>query len=262
MKKQIVLATILTGSLLVVIGQQAQAQRYQVRRAIEKNYEKKNEEEHGESGKDKGNKWLDNLNDVKLKPEYKLTESLTYATVKYKRGKPQDNKADTVIIFSNAAQKLIATRSESKKGASYAVFDLGAFASLNFNTGTKELMAFNAKAMLSKKTQDNLAHSKSDARVKANGKTKTILGYNCKGYERTEEDGTKTDEMYVADIKEFKEAGIINGNLGLGLGNVMESTHYKKGEIEQVMTAIDMKKKLDISLKPADYTRQGMLQID
>lgn len=243
----------------------AAAQGYQIRRAIEKKYEKKYEDEYGKEGKAKGNSWLDNLSNVKLKEVYLLSQSITYVSVPYKKGEPNERKIDTIKLFSNAKDDLIGMQASEGKEASYSIMDLKESAQITVFPAKKEMMAINAKALMSKKMQESLKESNEDNdgknKLKPNGKTKTILGYKCIGYTLSDEDEIIA-QYFIYNLASFKNAKYLSGGLSNGLGNVMEHTEYKNGTITKVMTAISENKNENLAFKTSDYKQLGFGKIE
>jgi len=235
----------------------ALAQRSEIRNAIKRKYEVK----EGEPGKQKANEWIDNLNDVKVRKEYRLTQSITYVTWHYsRRGKLKDEAGDTLKTYANPKDKLVAMTAKGKEN-SIVIIDGVPRAQLIFNISKKQLIVLNGNAFMSKKTQgtmDEQMETGSGGLVKPMNRTKIILGYSCSGYERYDKKEVKTDEFWVAKINEFNGIGALNPSVGNSMGLVMETTHFQKEQPARMMQAVAISKSEGVVLRTDEYERLGM----
>lgn len=232
------------------------AQRSYVRHAIEE----KNEKEHGEPGKAKLNGWLDNLNNVTIRPVYVFTQSVTYHTSQFRRGKWEEGS--DVIYYYNAKEQLSAMKPLKEKNNTIIVMDIKPRVQIMFNTEKMKLFAMNANAFMSKKRQDEIDNGDGDvisADLKPTGKSKEILGYTCREYVKRNEAGDITLQYWVANAPDFLGLGTLNfsaGNIKNGINQViLESTHYFHNIARETMVAVKINKKENFAIKSADYSR-------
>jgi hypothetical protein len=239
----------------------AYGQSYYVRKAIERKYQEKYEREHGDSGRAKLNNWVDNVNDVKLRPAYSFTRSVTYQTTNYRHGKPQ--KERTLMMYANPKEKLTCMKSEGGRDEMFVVMDIVPRAQLMFNNEKMEVMVINSNAFLSKKTQNSIDHPESRGDGKYNRPKeighKTILGYKCTGYETDNEAGEKLSEIWVAPGKDFEGFGLMNPALAGQNGVlVLEQSSYRNGELMSSMVATAVNTDEHLTFKTSDYQVKQM----
>lgn len=234
------------------------AQRSYVRSAIERDIEKKNEEKYGEPGKTKLNNWLDNVNDVTVREKYVFTQSITYQHKKFRNGK--ETETNESIIYANAKESLVAAKMDDKR-KNFMVLDLKSHAQMIFDNEKMTFMAINQNAFMSKRMQDEANAGKAPnslSNLKATGKTKTILGYTCKQFQKLNEEGKVTEEYWVATMADFKGINFLNPNAALNESVVLESISYRNGQIVSSFIATAINKSETFTVDTKKYTRNSM----
>lgn len=245
-------------SVAVFMAHPSFAQRSYVRSAIERNIEKKNEEKYGEPGKSKLNTWVDNVNDVAVREKYAFTQSIAYLHKKFRNGK--ETEANESFIYANPKESLVATKMEDKR-KSFMVLDLKSRVQMIFDNENMTFWAINQNAFMSKRMQEEANAGKAPnslSNLKATGKTKTILGYTCKQFQKLNEEGKVTEEYWVASIADFKGINFLNPNAALNESVVLESISYRNGQIVSSFTATAINKSETFTLDTKKYTRNSM----
>ena len=257
-----------TAAILLFATSAAFGQSEYIQRAIERKYEEKNEREHGDSGRSKLNGWVDNVNNVKLRPAYAFTRSVTYTTTTYnKRGKVKDE--NILVMYANPVDKLSCMKSGDDRHNTYMVVDVVPRAEIIFDNDKMTMTMINANAFLSRKTQNSLDHPQAGNgdRADATGLKelghKNILGYPCTGYEQDNNDGEKTGEIWMAATKDFVGFGLMNPTLSGRTGMlVLEVSTFRKGVLESAMVATSVNKNEHLVFRSADYKREQMGHMD
>ena len=234
------------------------AQRSYVHRAIERDIERKNEEKYGEPGKSKFNTWADNVNDAPVRDKYAFTQSMTYQHKKYRNGK--ETETNESVIYANAKESLVAAKMDDKRKG-MMVLDMKSRVQMIFDNEKMTYMAINQNAFMSRRMQEEANAGKASnvmTNLKATGKTKTILGYTCKQFQKLNDEGKVVDEYWVATLADFKGINFLNPNAALNEGVVLESISFRNGQMVSSFTATAINKSENFTIDPKKYNRNSM----
>lgn len=239
------------------------AQRSYIHRAIEE----KNERDHGDAGKSKLNGWLDNVNNVTLRPNYTFNQSVTYTISKYSRGKWAVDY--DMVFYYNAKELISGFRSLEKKNHVITVMDVKPRINIGFNTDDKICFAMNINAFTSKKRQDEIANGDGDIideKIKPTGKTKVIMGYTCKEYIKKNDAGDMTHQFWIASTSDILGYGTLNFEAGVPKGKenqvILEVTHYFHNQPKENIVATSINRNENMVIKTSDYTQKAIGHIN
>jgi hypothetical protein len=94
--------------------------------------------------------------------------------------------------------------------------------------------------------------------LKATGKTKAILGYTCKQFQKLNDEGKVVDEYWVATLSDFNGINFLNPIVALSEGVVLESISYRNGQMVSIFTATAINRIENFTIDTKKYTRNSM----
>ncbi len=183
---------------------------------------------------------------------------MTYQHKKYRNGK--ETETNESVIYANAKESLVATKMDDKRKG-MMVLDLKSHVQMIFDNEKMTYMAINQNAFMSRRMQEEANAGKAPnamTNLKPTGKTKTILGYTCKQFQKLNDEGKLVDEYWVATLADFKGVNFLNPNAALNEGVVLESISYRNGQMVSSFTATAINKSENFTIDPKKYNRNSM----
>lgn len=259
--KRLLLILVLLPSLKV-----ATAQRHQVEKSIEKNYQDK----YGAAGMEKLKGWMNNVMNAETEEQYVFPISMNMHITEYDNGKTKES--DIRYFLNNKMQYFgfngadYGDRKKRKGQDMFLVYDFNNNAMITINEEEKTTMAININAFMSKEAQDKMhgnapTNEESDVQCKKSGKTKNIQGYSCEEYVCIDQDRNRRSEIWIT-----KDIPINIANTGSkgpwamyfrnasGLtGMMMEGNFYKNEHQEAKMEVTELNEQENKTIIMANY---------